>query len=418
MGLRPSGTDSLTPTEAAKDNLRLGHEAGAPPRSQLAAVARRAQAQPQARSPMSLSGNLRTMALSEILQWVAIGKKTGTLYLERESVQKRIIFRTGRMTSSWSNDPRESLGQFLVRERLITEEQLFKALLRQEEEGRLIGSILVSDGVLSEDQLQRCLIVKAEETVYDLFMWSDGAFDFREGDYPENVQFAIDGDVTTVLMEGVHRVDELQRIRKVIPSMRTTFRLNTPAPDVRDAAERQALGLCAAGKSLAELCLEMRRSEFEGAQLVFSLLQRGAIAIESPGEDLSPADSVGRIKALLAESQQHVAAHRFENALACYEQVLAIDRINQDAKKGLLAVFQARNRHRAAQSVPLDKIPVLTKDLAALTQEKLDPQEGFLLSRVNGDWDVQSILKLCPMGEEDTLLILARLLKRKLIELR
>ena len=28
---------------------------------------------------------------------------------------------------------------------------------------------------------------------------------------------------------------------------------------------------------------------------------------------------------------------------------------------------------------------------------------------MNGQWDVQSILKLCPMGEEDTLLIFARL---------
>ncbi len=367
---------------------------------------------------MSLSGNLRTMALSEILQWLAIGKKTGTLFLERESVQKRIVFRDGCITTSWSNDPRESLGQFLVRERLVTEEQLFKALLRQEEEGRLIGSILVADGSLPEAQLQRCLEIKAEETIYDLFMWPDGAFDFREGDYPENVQFAINADVTTVLMEGVHRVDERQRIRKLIPSMRTTFKLKAPTTDIRDPAERQALGLCAAGRSLADICLEMRRSEFEASQLVFGLIRRGALAVASSGEDLSPADSVGKIRALLAEAREHVAAHRFEAALSAYEQVLAIDRINQDAKKGLMAVFQARNRHRAAQAIPLDKVPALTKDFIALTQEKLDPQEGFLLSRINGEWDVQSILKLCPMNEDDSLLILARLHKRGLIELR
>ena len=27
-----------------------------------------------------------------------------------------------------------------------------------------------------------------------------------------------------------------------------------------------------------------------------------------------------------------------------------------------------------------------------------------MLSRVNGEWDVQSILKLCPMGEEEAML--------------
>jgi hypothetical protein len=41
-----------------------------------------------------------------------------------------------------------------------------------------------------------------------------------------------------------------------------------------------------------------------------------------------------------------------------------------------------------------------------------------VISRVNGQWDVQSILKLCPMAEEDALLIFSRLLERKVIELR
>jgi hypothetical protein len=57
-------------------------------------------------------------------------------------------------------------------------------------------------------------------------------------------------------------------------------------------------------------------------------------------------------------------------------------------------------------------------DLPTLTRENFDSQEGFVLSRVNGEWDVQSILKLCPMAEEDALLIFARLLERKVIDLR
>ena len=76
---------------------------------------------------MSLAGNLRTMDLPEVLQWIASARKTGTLHLERRSVTKKIYFQGGGIYTSWSNDPRESLGQILVRERLITEEQLFKA---------------------------------------------------------------------------------------------------------------------------------------------------------------------------------------------------------------------------------------------------------------------------------------------------
>jgi hypothetical protein len=41
-----------------------------------------------------------------------------------------------------------------------------------------------------------------------------------------------------------------------------------------------------------------------------------------------------------------------------------------------------------------------------------------VLSRINGQWDVRSLLKLVPMPEDDVLLIFARLLDRQVIELR
>ena len=95
-----------------------------------------------------LTGNLRTMGLPEILQWISAGRKSGTLELERGLIRKKILFSEGNIHSSWSNDPRESLGQFLIRTRRVSEQQLFKALLRQEKEGRLLGAILVDDGLL------------------------------------------------------------------------------------------------------------------------------------------------------------------------------------------------------------------------------------------------------------------------------
>ena len=60
---------------------------------------------------------------------------------------------------------------------------------------------------------------------------------------------------------------------------------------------------------------------------------------------------------------------------------------------------------------------MLRMALADLTRENIDPQEGFLLSRINGQWDVRSILKICPMSEESALLIFARLSSRGIIDL-
>jgi len=367
---------------------------------------------------MGLSGNLRTMDLPEILQWISSGRKTGTLHLERRSVQKRIFFQGGVIHTSWSNDPRESLGQFLIRERLVTEEQLFRALLKQETEGRLIGSILMADGLLSEADLRRSLQAKAEETIYDLFLWPEGKFEFKDGEVPANVTVFIDVDVTGVIMEGVRRVDEWQRMKEVLPSMSVTFRVMIGHSSPENAVEREALKLASLDKSLAEISLELRRSEFETASAMFELHQRGMVQVDSIGKEATAAaDLVGTIKDLLSVAQQRLTERRYDAALRAYEEVLAIDRLNQHAKKGLIALMESRSKDRALRTVPLDKVPVLIMDMRTLTRENFDPQEGFVLSRVNGEWDVRSILKLCPMAEEDALLIFARLLERKVIGL-
>jgi hypothetical protein len=355
------------------------------------------------------------MDLPEILQWISVGRKTGTLHLARRSIQKRIVFREGVVYTSWSNDPRESLGQFLIRDGLVTEEQLFKALLHQEEQGRFLGAILVDGEILTEEELRHSLRIKAVESIYDLFLWPEGQFEFKEGEFPDLIH--LDVPVTAVILEGVRRVDEWKRIRRVFPSANITFRVADQAYKPREPAERRALELVSAGKTLAEISLELRRSEFDAASLLFDLHTRNVIAVDRVLEAAVATDPVGAIKDLLALADERLQAKRYDAALEAYEEVLSLDRLNQNAKKGVIAVVEARDRERALRTVPHDKVPVLRMTLADLTRENIDPQEGFVLSRINGQWDVRSILKICPMSEESALLIFARLLTRGVIEL-
>jgi hypothetical protein len=365
---------------------------------------------------MSLSGKLETMGLPEVLQWISTSRKTGTLYLRRGAVEKRIVFQTGEIYSSWSNHPRESLGQFLIRGRLITEEQLFKALLRQERQGRMLGAILTEDGAITPDQLRAALQTKAEETVYDLFEWPDGEFQFRDGEFAE--VFHIELAVTHVVLEGIRRVDEWQRFRATFPDANGTFAVAQGAAS-QDAAEAHALELAAAGRTLPEIALEMRRSEFDAASLLLALHGRGLVAMGQAQSAESAEDPVALIQERLSEAAEHMGARRYKEAWQTYEQVLSLDRLNQHAKKGVRAALQALvEQHAARPAIALDKVPALVMDMATLTRETLDPQEAFVLSRVNGTWNVRSILKVCPLAEQEALQIFARLAARKLIELR
>src|SRR5688500_15196613 len=127
---------------------------------------------------MGVSGNLKTMLPGDLLQWLSLGQKTGTLVVSREVVEKKIFFKTGRVISSASNDPREYLGQFLMSHGFLTEQELRKAMEVQQQSRILLGKILVMIEVITEGDLQRLMRLKAEEEIYDIFLWNDADFSF------------------------------------------------------------------------------------------------------------------------------------------------------------------------------------------------------------------------------------------------
>jgi hypothetical protein len=366
---------------------------------------------------MAFAGDLSTIILSDILSWVTTRRKTGTLVLKRRSTVKKLVFRAGRLESSWSNDPRETLGQALIRERLLDEQQLFIALLEQEKTNQRLGALLVARGLVTHEQLLQMLRWKAEAVVYDLFLWPEGRFDF-EDEAPPAAEGGINLDMDTALVirEGSHRLEQWQRIREVFPSSSVTFKVTSAAFGVEDPVERQVLGLAASGKTLAAISLETRRSEFEAALVLLGLRDRGAVESAQVQEDGASLDPVGAIALFLRAAEQCVDDKRFDAALEAYERILALDSLNQAAKKGLVALGEARQRAKVLRKVPLDKVPMLKMGSVALSKEKFDSHEGFVLSRVNGQWDVRSILKLCPMSEDDALVIFLRLVERKVIE--
>lgn len=363
---------------------------------------------------MSLKGELGTMSLSDILQWVSQGRKSGTLHVSRGAVEKRISFAGGVIHSSWSNDPRESLGQFLVRDRLVSEEQLFRTLLKQETEGRPLGALLVEHGPLTDEDLLRMLTLKAEEAIYDLFHWSEGHFEFRDGEIERDVPFPVDLDVTTVIMEGIRRIDEWDRMRAVIPSTESTLK---PLGQPEDPIDHEVLLLCAEGKNVTEIAFAVRRTVFDTTVMLYEMHGRGLIEVDKSGTSPDSVETVVRIQRGLDIARKAMDDGEFDAALKSYERVLKLDPLNQHAKKGLVISIEGRGRNRSLQRVPKHRIPKLLLSLTDLTKEKFDPREGFVLSRVNGEWDVQSILKICPMPEEEAMLIFSRLVERNVIDL-
>ena len=88
---------------------------------------------------MAIHGTLKTMSLTDLLQFLAAGRKTGTLNFDRGKITKQVYFQNGQIVGSKSNDPKEYLGQVLLHYGKLDEAQLQAAREAQRTSGVKLG---------------------------------------------------------------------------------------------------------------------------------------------------------------------------------------------------------------------------------------------------------------------------------------
>lgn len=368
---------------------------------------------------MGLSGSLATMQLGDLLQWCGTNLKTGTLRLKRGPVEKQLFFKEGRLFSSVSTSPRETLGQFLIRSGHITEEELFKALIEQDRGNEPLGQILVAAGHITDDELQDLLRLKTEESIYDSFLWQEGEFSFEDDALPERIPIFVPLDLTGVILEGARRTDEWERIRRVFPSRLTTFAVNharTEAATDLTEEDGRLLDLVDRGKNLAEISLELHAVEFYAASRLLDLHERGYVGVREAPEEMDFDEQLTSLKEKLADGVTSYNTGEYKKALELFESALEVDPQNKYARLFVIKIKRVLEDLKSVSDIPLDGVPRLKVTLLELSKLELDPHEGFVLSRVNGTWDVDSITKICPMNETEVLIIFKRLLDQGLIE--
>ncbi len=375
---------------------------------------------------MGITGNLETMELSELLQWVSQGTKTGTLLIDDGRVKKKVFFREGRIISSSSSDPREYLGHFLVSHGHITEEELSKAIAMQEQSGMLLGKILTTNGAISEDDLHRLLRMKAEESIYDLFSWTEGEFRFVDDDLPERTMVPMNLDVTSILLEGVQRVDEWGRIREVIPSDQAVPVAvgDLLADEDLSAGARQILEQVDDDRTVEEIQIQTHSSEFLVSKVLFDQARKGKIKIVRPrGDSRAPeaqptAGGASGAEGLMETAKKHLADQEFEQALRHLRAARSLEPESKSVRQALEKAEELVNQEVEKAGIRMDSVPELARTMEELTKLEISPQEGFMLSRLDGSFDVRSIIKISPMPQVDALLVVYRLLQAGHIALK
>lgn len=380
---------------------------------------------------MGLSGNLRTMALGDLLQWLSMAQKTGTLHLSSSGVEKRIFFKEGRILSSASTDPREYLGQFLMSYGYITEDELKKAMEVQRQSKILLGKILVMINAISEEDLLRLMRIKAEEEIYDVFLWADGDFSFADDELPNLELVPLQVAVTGIVMEGHRRIDEWRRIREVIPDKRRVpiLRQEVDSSEMSERGQRIVAAVNGV-RTIEEIILESRASEFTVSSTVYELVSSGLAAMVDqrttsgappPTTDTGPipamTDDEDEVSALLTRAQTSLRGGDFEKALRVLKAAQNLDPNNTKVKNAFKGAETVIISELKRGGILENKVPKLIKTIEEISSMNFSPMEGFILSRINGMWDIGSIIKISPMRETDALLIFHKLVKDKVLSL-
>jgi hypothetical protein len=262
---------------------------------------------------MALKGTLKDFGIADIFQLIGQQTKTGVLHLKARDEEVHIAFSSGNIVraDSSSRQQRDLLGTMLINAALISPGQLEECLDAQHRTLQRLGDILLEKRYLTAEKLKEMYQLQVSETVYRLFGWKSGTYEFEQGAVEFDAAMFTPIRSESVLMEGFRRVDEWPSIRRVIPNSMVTFERVQALPPVpagtdvgdEDSAideafdptrerrtshsidslgrkERLVYSLAKRGVTAQHIADRSRLGEFEASKALLSLINHGYLRID------------------------------------------------------------------------------------------------------------------------------------------
>lgn len=229
---------------------------------------------------MAIKGSLTEASLPDVLQLLAMGKKTGCLSVTHRNNFGSIYFDKGKICYAAIVNRRDRLGDILVKAGTITSRQLDEAIAAQgKHRDKRLGEIMTDLGILSREQLHQQIRIQIEEAVYFLFTWAEGSFNFEPDIRPDEQDFLVSINPESLLLEGARRVDEWGLIEKKITSFDLIFEIDRKHVEAAAAPlspEQQAiLPLIDGQRDVARIIEDSGLVEFDVGKALYGLATAG-----------------------------------------------------------------------------------------------------------------------------------------------
>lgn len=369
---------------------------------------------------MSLRGTLDTMPAEDVLEWAARRRVSAPIAFERDGLSRSVTVEDGQIVWASSNRREEQLGVILVRSGLVGERALAEALEARAETGVPLGKVLLMSGLITEAALVEILATKIRETVTDLLTWTGGDFDVGAKQAAPQTGVAASIPIEVCLTVARRRAARMVELMELLGGDDVTFAVPADATPPRshagDAAVDAARAWALAGDrhTAGEIAAAFAGARYETYTALVVMLQSGGLAL-----DLAQRGGRSNAVELAAGARGRLRQGDRAGALAMAARALHQDPNDEDVRKTFAQIERARVAEIAKQLLARHRVPKRVRDVTPADQaaHNLTPAEVELAHRIDGRWDLLSLVKSASVREAEALLAFAHLAEVGIVDL-
>jgi hypothetical protein len=219
-------------------------------------------------------------ALCDVVGLVAQAGWKGELAVLSGETTRSLFFEAGNILGAQTNVVAERIGTLLYRLGVLSAEQV-AAVEAALTGGRRFGEVAVTLGLLTREKLFEVMTKQTHEVAFATLLVADGMFYFLDRYEPSRLAMRPHVSASSLLMEGVQRMDESKYFRERIPS---DTHVPVPIAGRSDPAEElRAVWQASDGRrSVLEVGRATGLGEFEVTRALFQLVQTGFIHVSPP----------------------------------------------------------------------------------------------------------------------------------------
>jgi hypothetical protein len=355
------------------------------------------------------------MPAEDVLEWIGRRQLSTPITFERRGVQRGLVVEAGTIVWASSNRRDEQLGSIVVRSGIVAERALADALEARIETGVPLGKVLLMSGLITEVDLVEILATKIRETVTDILTWTEGQFDVVPRSQPPATGVNAQLPIEICLTVARRRTARMTAIMELLGADDVTFAVPPDArPPTADGGQvidvARIWGLASDRRTAADIAAVFAGERYATYDALARMVETGRLTI-----DRRHRERTNSAVELAAGARTRLRQGDRAGALAMATQALHQDPSDAEVRKTFMQIERARVAEVAKQLLSRHRVPKRLRIPAP--EHGLNATELELANRVDGRWDLLSLVKSAGVREAEALLAFAHLAEVGVVEL-